>query len=138
MAETRSYHELILLESFKERLDYLMMAARVGDATFGSKRFLNQGFYKSPEWLSVRNSIIVRDNGFDLGIKGHTIAGKIIVHHINPISAEMLMHSDRMVFDPDNLICVSLETHNAIHYGTENSVLDTALGERKDGDTTLW
>ena len=133
----KSYRELICLPTFKERYDYLRLCGRVGHATFGFDRYLNQAFYRSREWKRLRNDIIVRDESCDLAMPGHEIFGRVIIHHINPISPADIERSLDCVFDPDNLICTSHQTSNAIHYG-DASLLAVMPEERRRGDTTLW
>ena len=134
----RSYTELITLPTFVERFRYLKLGGQVGVETFGYDRYLNQILYRTAEWKRFRNEIIVRDNGCDLGCEGYDIVGqKILVHHINPISVEDVLQRDPKVFDPENVICTILNTHNAIHYGDE-SLLVTEPIERKPNDTCLW
>nr|DAO53499.1 MAG TPA: HNH endonuclease bacteriophage, HNH Endonuclease, DNA.52A [Caudoviricetes sp.] len=134
----RSYTELITLPTFVERFRYLKLGGQVGVETFGYDRYLNQILYRTAEWKRFRNEIIVRDNGCDLGCEGYEIVGqKILVHHINPISIEDVLRRDPKVFDPENVICTILNTHNAIHYGDE-SLLVTEPIERKPNDTCLW
>lgn len=133
----KSYRELIHLPTFKERYDYLRLGGRVGHATFGFDRYLNQAFYRSREWKRLRNDIIVRDESCDLAMPGHEIFGRVIIHHINPISPADIERSLDCVFDPDNLICTSHQTSNAIHYG-DASLLAIMPEERRRGDTTLW
>lgn len=125
------------LTTFKERFRYLSLRGQVGRETFGFDRYINQRFYKSAEWRRVRNEVIVRDNGCDLGVDGYEIHGRMLIHHINPIAIEHIQHSDSMLLDPDNLITVTHNTHNAIHYGDE-SLLPKPIVERRPGDTTLW
>ena len=133
----RTYRELSRLKTFKERFEYLRLGGSVGADTFGFDRYLNQVFYKSPEWRRVRKEVIIRDNGCDLGIEGLDIYRGLIVHHMNPITAEQLIHRDEDIFNPDYLISVSQETHNAIHYGIEEFDREDT-GERRAGDTKLW
>ena len=134
----RSYSELITLPTFVERFRYLKLGGQVGVETFGYDRYLNQILYRTVEWKRFRNEIIVRDNGCDLGCEGYDIVGqKILVHHINPISVEDVLRRDPKVFDPENVICTILNTHNAIHYSDE-SLLVTEPIERKPNDTCLW
>lgn len=133
----RRYSELILLPTFLERFGYLSLSGKVGEETFGFDRYLNQLFYRSKRWRSVRNEIIVRDNGCDLGIDGLDISDKIIVHHMNPVSLEELEFDNENLYNPDFLICVSHQTHNAIHYGDAN-LLPKAPVERKPNDTCPW
>ena len=133
----KSYSELIALPTFIERYRYLQLGGRVGEETFGFDRWLNQKFYKDPEWLSVRDKVIIRDNGCDLGMEGHEIYGKILVHHINPITKEDILRRSRTLFDPENLICTIKNTHDAIHYGDE-SLLIIAPTIRTRNDTCPW
>lgn len=133
----KSYRELIRLPTFEERFAYLKMGGSVGRETFGFDRYLNQAFYNSREWKRTRRDIIVRDESCDLGIFDREIFGKIVIHHINPITIEDLENGDWCVFDPNNLICTSPNTHNAIHYGDE-SLLSLLPKERRRGDTKLW
>lgn len=133
----KSYSEMIALPTFIERYRYLQLGGRVGEETFGFDRWLNQKFYKDPEWLSVRDKVIIRDNGCDLGMEGHEIYGKILVHHINPITKEDILRRSRTLFDPENLICTIKNTHDAIHYGDE-SLLIVAPVTRTRNDTCPW
>lgn len=137
MENERRYSELILLPTFIERYRYLRLGDKVGDVTFGSNRYFNQKFYTSDEWRSVRRNIILRDDGCDLGIKGRPIAGKIYIHHIIPITIDDIRNFSDILFDPENLICVSKNTHDAIHYGDE-SLLETEPVERRKNDTCPW
>lgn len=138
MSLTKSYSELIKLPTFEERYEYLKLDGFVGDDTFGSRRWLNQVFYRSYEWRKLRQEIILRDEGCDLGIADRTIFGKILIHHINPISIEDINGRKRILIDPENLICVSHNTHEAIHYGSFDLLMPTAPIERKPGDTCPW
>lgn len=135
----RTYSELILLPTFKERYEYLKLKGSVGRATFGHTRYLNQKFYNSIEWKKFRRDIIVRDEACDLGINDglHDIPGKILIHHLNPITKEDIdsMNLEKLL-SPDNAICVSHRTHEAIHYGTYDILVDFV--ERKPGDTCPW
>lgn len=133
----RSYRELRRMSDFRDRFKYLALHGEVGRETFGFDRYLNQQFYKSSEWRQARNDVIVRDNGCDLGIESHPIVGKILVHHINPLTPDDIIHSTDYLFDPDNLICCTIRTHNAIHFGDE-SLLPKPFVERQQGDTKLW
>jgi hypothetical protein len=135
--KTRSYSELRRLETFEERFFYLELKGTLGTSTFGFDRWINQRFYKSREWLSVREQVIVRDNGCDLGILGFEIYSGLLVHHMNPISVDDLEHGEDWIIDPEYLITTSLRTHNAIHYGDE-SLLPRGPVVRKRGDTKLW
>lgn len=134
----KNYHALMLLPTFEDRFKYLKMGGRVGEETFGWDRVFNQAFYKSKEWLDARRKVILRDNGCDLGIDDREIGGKIIVHHMNPISLEQLEEGGPELFDPMYLICCSHNTHNAIHYGDENLLIKTNFVERKPFDTCEW
>jgi len=133
----RSYSELRRLDTFEERFFYLELKGTLGASTFGFDRWVNQRFYKSREWLSVREQVIVRDNGCDLGILGFEIYSGLLVHHMNPVSVDDLEHGEEWVIDPNYLITTSLRTHNAIHYG-DVTLLPRGPVERKSGDTTLW
>lgn len=138
MAEkTKSYKELINLKTFEERYEYLKLNGYVGDASTVSERYINQKFYRSREWKRIRNYIILRDNGCDLGVDDRPINGKIYIHHIVPITSSSVANSEELIFDPDNLISVSHITHNAIHYGTFD-ILPKDYKERSPGDTKLW
>lgn len=131
------YTELSKLETFEERFEYLRMNGLVGDTTFGGSRYLNQAFYKSPEWRSVRDRVIIRDKGCDLGIEGHEIHSRPLVHHINPVTKDDLISRSKWIFDPENLITVSHTTHNAIHYGDTSLILSTSA-RRTPNDTCPW
>jgi hypothetical protein len=135
--KTRTYTELRRLETFEERYRYLELKGLVGLKSFGFDRWMNQRFYKSEEWKSVRDHVIFRDNGCDLGILGYEIHSGLLVHHMNPISVNDIKHGEAWIVDPNFLITTSLQTHNAIHYGDE-SLLPRGPIERKSGDTTLW
>lgn len=132
----KTYSELAKLETFAERFEYLKLTGIVGKETFGYDRWLNQMLYHSDIWHRVRNEVIIRDNGCDLGVPGLEIKGRLIVHHINPIVKEDILQHEEMLADPEFLICTSISTHNAIHYG-DNSVL-RPWKERTPGDTCLW
>ena len=133
----KSYSELIEFETFDERFEYLCLHQRVGDSTFGYDRYLNQIFYTSIEWRRTRGDILIRDNGCDLGIEGREIFRYPIVHHINPITIEMIENRDEFLFDPENLITVSDKTHRALTYG-DASLLIRLPVERRKGDTSPW
>ena len=133
----RTYSELIQLPTFEERFNYLRLDGVVGKDTFGFDRYLNQQFYRSSEWKRIRNQVIVRDNGCDLGIDDYDIHGRILIHHMNPISIEDLQHMSNLLMNPEYLICVSHRTHNAIHYGDERLIV-TAPIERTQNDTCPW
>lgn len=133
----KTYSELITFSTFEERFDYLQLKGIVGQETFGFDRYLNQILYNSKEWKHLRNEIIVRDNGCDLALEGFDIHGRILIHHINPITIEDVKKRREIVFDPENLICVTHNTHNAIHYG-DKSLLITGPIERRANDTCPW
>lgn len=137
MSALRCYRELIRLKTFDERFEYLKLGALVGDPTFGFERFMNQMLYSSSKWRRLRNEIIIRDNGCDLGMEGFEIPDKIIVHHMNPMTVDDLKEFSEDVFNPEYLICVSHNTHNAIHYGDKN-LLPRGPIERRSGDTCPW
>lgn len=133
----RCYSELRQLQTFQERYDYLKLAGEVGNPTFGYNRYFNQRFYHSSEWRNVRNEVILRDNGCDLGVNDYEIHGRIYIHHINPITLQDIETLSDNLLDPDNLICVTFDTHNAIHYGDERTLPKVPL-ERTPGDTCPW
>lgn len=133
----KSYSELRRFHTLKERFDYLKLHGVVGETTFGFDRYMNQQFYMSREWRQVRNLVIVRDEGCDLGIDGHQIHNKIIIHHMNPMTVRDISDGDPSILDPEFLIAVAHPTHNAIHYGDER-LLPRPLVERRAGDTKLW
>ena len=133
----RTYSELITLPTFEERFNYLKLKGQVGKDTFGFDRWLNQIFYRDPEWKSVRDYVIVRDNGCDLGVDGYEINGRILVHHMNPISKEDILERSKYLLDPEFLISTIHNTHNAIHYGDEDLLIKTPI-ERTENDTCPW
>ena len=133
----RTYSELSQLATFEERYRYLRLGGYVGKETFGFDRWINQMFYKDSEWLKVRDIVIMRDNGCDLGIKGREIYSKIIVHHMNPITKADILDRSKFLLDPEYLICTVKNTHDAIHYGDE-SLLITLPIERSKNDTCPW
>lgn len=133
----RTYSELVKIPTFLDRFRYLQLGGQVGVETFGYDRYLNQMLYRTTEWKRFRREVIIRDNGCDLACEGFEIVGKILVHHINPISVEDVLLRDPKVFDPENAISTTLNTHNAIHYGDE-SLLITEPIERKPNDTCPW
>jgi hypothetical protein len=135
--KVKTYKEMSRLETFEERFDYLKLNGSVGSDTFGFDRWLNQKFYRSKEWKRTRDQVIIRDNGCDLGIPGREIQGKIIIHHINPITVEDICDITEYLMNPDYLVCTSQNTHNAIHYGDVN-LLPKDPVTRKPGDTKLW
>lgn len=134
---TRSYRELIELETFEERFRYLALSGKVGAETFGFDRWLNQQFYGSRQWRDLRHLIAVRDDGCDLAVPGYEILGRPVVHHLNPLRVDDIVHGSDLVLDPENLILTTHRTHNAIHYGDE-SLLPRPIVSRRPGDTTLW
>lgn len=134
---SKSYRELSRLHTFEERFRYLRLRGDVGRDTFGFDRVFNQKFYNSSEWKRVRRKVILRDNGCDLGIPGHDISGVILIHHLNPITMKDIEDGSDALLDPDNLICTSHLTHNAIHYGDENLLPKNPI-ERKPNDTCPW
>ena len=137
MGMDRSYFELRRLRTFEERYRYLALRGTVGQSTFGFDRWANQAFYRSVEWRQARNGIIIRDDGCDLGIEGYEIFDRIYIHHLNPITMKQIEIGDPSILDPNNLITVTHNTHNAIHYGDER-MLPRPLVERRPGDTKLW
>ena len=133
----RTYSQLKQFQTFEERYDYLKLGGVVGEDTFGFDRYLNQNFYRSREWKRVRDEVIMRDNGCDLGIDGYEIRGEILIHHMNPITSEDIHRVSDYLLNPEYLICVAHRTHNAIHYGDE-SLIVTAPIERTQNDTCPW
>lgn len=133
----RSYSKLIKLQTFEERFDYLKLDGIVGEDTFGFDRYLNQQFYRSREWKRIRDQVILRDNGCDLGVDGYEIHGRVLIHHMNPISIDDIHTMSDFLMNPEYLICVTHRTHNAIHYGDKNLII-TAPIERTKNDTCLW
>lgn len=137
MMNIRTYSELSQLATFEERYRYLRLGGYVGKETFGFDRWINQMFYKDPEWLKVRDIVIMRDNGCDLGIEGREIYSRIIVHHMNPITKADILDRSKFLLDPEYLISTVKNTHDAIHYGDE-SLLITLPIERSKNDTCPW
>lgn len=134
----KCYSELIKLKTLIERYEYLRTFSKIGEETFGGSRYLNQYLYtKSDLWKSIRRKVILRDNGRDLGLDDYIIQGRIIVHHINPLTKEQLLNLDPCIFDMENLISCSHNTHNAIHYG-DKSLLPQDPIERRPFDTCPW
>lgn len=133
----RRYSELIRYDTFLDRYHYLNLVGQVGVETFGLDRYLNQTLYRSSKWRRTRDQVIIRDNGCDLGFEGFDIAGRIIVHHINPLTVQDIEDDVDEIYDPEFLICCSFETHNAIHYGDER-LLPVLPVERRPGDTCPW
>lgn len=133
----RTYSELITIPTFEERYDYLRLGGKVGEETFGFDRYINQLFYRSKEWKSIRDHVITRDNGCDLGIEGREIYGKILIHHMNPITKDDILQRSEYLLDPEYLITTIKNTHDAIHYG-DRSLLITSPVERSRNDTCPW
>ena len=134
----KTYTELITLPTFEERYQYCKLKAGVGDATFADQRYLNQVLYSSPEWRRVRRDVIARDEGCDLAHPDRPIVKKIYIHHLNPITIEDILKRRESIFDPENLICVSFDTHQAIHYGDEKLLIPSKPTERTPNDTCPW
>ena len=137
MTNIKTYSELITIPTFEERFEYLKLDGRVGAETFGFDRYLNQAFYKSDEWLSIRDYVITRDNGCDLGVEGYEIYGRIIIHHMNPITKEDILQRSKFLIDPEYLITTIKRTHDAIHYGDSNLLVKAPI-ERSKNDTCPW
>lgn len=133
----RRYSDLRRLRTFEERYRYLRLQGQIGRETFGFDRHVNQAFYRSSEWKRMRDRVIVRDNGCDLGIEGREIHGRLLVHHMNPMTLDDIRHANDNLFNPDFLITTTHSTHNAIHYGDEE-LLPRLHVDRRPGDTTLW
>ena len=133
----RTYSELSKLLTFEERFRYLSLDGKVGEETFGFDRYLNQMFYRSQKWKAVRDYVIVRDNGCDLGVEGYEIHGRIIIHHMNPITIRDIEKESDFLLDPEYLITTVHNTHNAIHYGDENLLIKAPI-ERSKNDTCPW
>ena len=134
----RTYSELIKLPTFEERFEYLKLGGKVGEETFGFDRYINQILYTSPEWRSIRNSIIIRDNGCDLAMPGREIIDEnILIHHMNPITVEDILKRSDFVLNPEYLVCTILNTHNAIHYGNSDLLYKDPVVRSKN-DTCLW
>lgn len=131
----RTYSELLSLKTFNERFNYLKLNGKVSDLTFGYNRYINQKFYKSDMWLNIRDKIITRDLGCDLGVEGYDIYKGIIVHHMNPITVDDIINRTDYLLNPDYLICTCLRTHNAIHYG---KISPNVLVKRTKDDTCPW
>lgn len=133
----KTYSELVRFNSFEDRLRYASIGGKVGAMTFGGQRVLNQDFYRSAEWKRVRDFVIIRDGGCDLAISNLPITGKIIVHHLNPIRISDLEDGHKLILNPDFMVCVSLDTHNAIHYGIEE-LSPNIYVQRTPNDTCPW
>lgn len=137
MEAMRTYSELSKINSYEERFEYLKLNGFVGVETFGFDRYINQRFYKSLEWKRIRDKVIIRDNGCDLGVEGYEIHGRILIHHMNPVTPDELRSNLDLLLNPEYLICVAHNTHNAIHYG-DSDLLITAPVERTAFDTCPW
>ena len=133
----RSYKELSKLETFEDRFEYLSLRGVVGESTFGFDRWINQQFYKSKQWKDLRHHIILRDEGCDLGVDGYEIFGRLIIHHMNPMVTNDIIHGDDAILNPEYLITTTHKTHNAIHYG-DASLLPKQYVPRQKNDTKLW
>lgn len=133
----RTYSELVELDTFRDRFEYLSLRAEVGCETFGFNRWINQQFYMSRQWKELRQQAILRDEACDLGVPGYEIHGRLIVHHMNPLTEEDIVYGTRKALDLDFLICTTHDTHNAIHFG-DASLLAKPYVPRRPGDTKLW
>ena len=138
MMNIRTYSELIKLPTLRERFEYLKLDGVVGVDTFGRDRYVNQTFYQSAEWNSIKRRIILRDHGCDLGVDGYEIFDKIIIHHMNPITIDDVLNHTPYLIDPEYLICTRLDTHNAIHYGDVDRKLPNEMIIRRPNDTCPW
>lgn len=137
MSIIRTYSELIQLPTFEERFHYLQLSGKVGKETFGFDRYLNQNFYRSAAWKRIRDQVIIRDNGCDLAIEDRIITNRILIHHINPINDKDILNQTSLLLNPEYLISVSHNTHNAIHYGDEDLLIKTPIARTKN-DTCPW
>ncbi len=133
----KTYSEMIKYDIFEDRFKYLKLFGSVGQSTFGFDRYVNQRFYKSCEWNQIRDFVIVRDDGCDLGVSGYEIYGNILIHHLNPMTVDDIVHNEEWIFNPEYLITTTQNTHNAIHYGND-SLLPKIVVARQAGDTKLW
>ena len=138
MTNIRTYSELVRLPTFKQRYEYLRLGGSVGEDTFGFDRYLNQIFYKSKEWNRIRDQVIIRDHGCDLGLDGYEINDRILIHHMNPITKADILERTEFLLNPDYLISTMKRTHDAIHYGTYESLTDVFGIERTKNDTCPW
>lgn len=136
--KNRTYSELIEIPTFEERYKYLKLGGVIGEETFGFDRYLNQVFYHSSEWKKIRNEVILRDNGCDLAFEGYDIFGKVLIHHMNPITLKDIAQRNLDILNPEYLICVSLDTHNAIHYGDDSKIITVVPTIRTPNDTCPW
>lgn len=134
----RTYSELIQIDDFYERFNYLRLNGVVGEETFGFDRYLNQEFYRSEEWKAIRREIIVRDDGFEMAHPDYEISGRVYIHHMNPVSQKDISNRSDLLLDPEYLVCVSFIVHQAIHYGDESLLPRDDIVERFPGDTKLW
>ena len=134
----RTYSELIRMPTFRERFEYLRLGAKIGEATFGFDRWINQGFYRSREWKKIRDQVIMRDNGCDLAIEDRVIYDRIEIHHINPINVEDIEDGNEILLDLENLVCCSPMTHKAIHYGDASLLTRSEPNIRRPNDTCPW
>lgn len=137
MTIVRAYSELIKLSTFEERFEYLRLNGEVGRSTFGFDRYINQEFYTSHLWKAVRERVILRDNGCDLGVSGYEIHHSILIHHVNPMDVDDILHGEEWIFDPEFLITTTKRTHNALHYG-DDRMLPKVVTSRNPNDTKLW
>ena len=137
MVNIRTYSELITFPIFEERYEYLRLGGKIGEETFGFDRYLNQTFYKTKEWLSIRDKVIIRDNGCDLAMEDREIYSRILVHHMNPITKDDVLRRSKYLLDPEYLICTTKNTHDAIHYGDKSLLLVSPI-ERRKNDTCPW
>jgi hypothetical protein len=133
----RTYSDLLHFQTFEDRFQYLKLRGIVGDATFGLDRYINQGFYTSTQWKRIRDLVLIRDEGCDLGVSGYEIHYRPVIHHLNPMTVDDIRHGDDSILDPEFLITTTHRTHNAIHYGDE-SLLIKLYKPRQPGDTKLW
>lgn len=133
----RTYSELQRINSFEDRYRYLALSGSVGSSTFGFDRWINQQFYRSSQWKQIRNHVIARDLGCDLGVEGYEIHDSVLIHHMNPMTVSDVVHGNSSILDPEFLISTTHRTHNAIHYGDEK-LLPQPFVERRPGDTKLW
>jgi hypothetical protein len=137
MSKIRSYSQMLRYDDFDNRFEYLKLGGHVGASTFGFDRYINQQFYGSHEWKTARRDVIARDRGCDLGVPGYEVHGAIMVHHMNPINVDDIVHGEEWIFDPEFLITVTPRTHNALHYGNEGN-LPRVVTARTPNDTKLW
>jgi hypothetical protein len=137
MTTNRTYSELCKFTEFEDRFEYLKLNGEVGRSTFGFDRWINQRFYTSYEWKRARNLVILRDNGCDLGVPGYEINGAMLIHHINPMAVDDIIHGEEWIFDPEFLITTTQNTHNAIHFG-DDKLLPKVVISRSPNDTKLW